>query len=59
MATQGDKSDSLSNEKIQVLIDKCIEAKSKAHAPYSKFRVGSALLTEDGTIYTGAICYVL
>jgi len=29
------------------------EAKSFAHAPYSKFRVGAALLTKSGKVYTG------
>ncbi|MEG8947355.1 cytidine deaminase [Rosettibacter firmus] len=33
---------------------KAIEAKSKSVAPYSKFRVGAALLTEDGKVYLGA-----
>lgn len=30
-----------------------VEAKGKAIASYSNFRVGSALLTEEGKIYTG------
>jgi cytidine deaminase len=29
------------------------KAKLNAYSPFSKFRVGAALLTEDGTIYTG------
>lgn len=28
-------------------------AKKRAHAPYSQFRVGAALLTADGEIFTG------
>jgi cytidine deaminase len=28
-------------------------AKKQAHAPYSRFHVGAALLTESGKIYTG------
>ena len=35
------------------LIRKAIEAKQKAYTPYSKFRVGAALLTEKGDVYTG------
>ncbi len=33
---------------------KAIEAKKKAHAKYSNFHVGAALLTKDGKIYEGA-----
>lgn len=35
------------------LAAKAVEAKKNAHAPYSKFHVGAALLTETGKIYTG------
>lgn len=37
----------------QELIAKAIEAKEFAYAPYSNFRVGAALLTKSGKIYTG------
>jgi len=35
------------------LAAKAVEAKKNSHAPYSKFHVGAALLTETGKIYTG------
>ena len=36
-----------------LLIQKAVEAKKFAYAPYSNFKVGAALLTTDGKIYTG------
>lgn len=38
---------------MEKLIDSAIEAKKFSHSPYSKFRVGAALLTEDDEIITG------
>ena len=35
------------------LIKKAIEARENAYVPYSNFRVGAALITESGKIYTG------
>ena len=35
------------------LVLKAIEAQKNAYVPYSKFRVGAALITEDGSLYTG------
>lgn len=40
----------MSLEKLKIAAKK---AASKAYAPYSKFRVGSALLTKSGNIYSG------
>tara|TARA_B100001250_G_C19307285_1_gene574644 strand:- start:98 stop:568 length:471 start_codon:yes stop_codon:yes gene_type:complete len=37
----------------QSLIDKAIAALDGAHAPYSNFHVGSAVLLKDGSIVTG------
>jgi cytidine deaminase len=38
---------------VNVLMNKAIEAKQNAYAPYSKFKVGAAMLLEDGSIITG------
>ena len=38
---------------ISGLCQKAIDMRSDSYAPYSDFLVGSALLTEDGQIYTG------
>ncbi len=35
------------------LIEKAEKARENAHAPFSLFKVGAALLTESGEIYTG------
>lgn len=47
---------------IKELIRKSLEAKKFAYCPYSKFRVGAALLTHDGTVFTGEgtleICFL-
>ena len=39
--------------KNDVLIEKAIEAREAAYTPYSHFKVGAAVLTEDGSIYSG------
>ena len=36
------------------LVEAAQKAAKKAYAPYSKFRVGAAILCEDGTVVTGA-----
>ncbi|EGG13283.1 cytidine deaminase [Cavenderia fasciculata] len=41
------------NKELEQLIDAACDAKTKAYCPYSNFRVGAALLGEDGKIYTG------
>ena len=35
------------------LFGKAVEASGNSYSPYSKFKVGAALLTESGNIYTG------
>ena len=37
----------------QDLIDKAHEAMKNAYSPYSGFKVGAAILTKDGKIFTG------
>ncbi|XP_069597108.1 cytidine deaminase isoform X1 [Ranitomeya imitator] len=53
----------LEPEVIQRLIQKSQEAKAFAHCPYSRFRVGAALLSPDGRIFLGCnienACYTL
>uniref|UniRef100_A0AAY5F020 CMP/dCMP-type deaminase domain-containing protein n=1 Tax=Electrophorus electricus TaxID=8005 RepID=A0AAY5F020_ELEEL len=44
---------------ISTLIRQALEAKKFAYCPYSKFRVGAALLTHDGTVFTGEKLYTL
>lgn len=38
---------------VEKLIEEAKVARDKAYVPYSKFKVGAALLTEDGKIYHG------
>lgn len=35
------------------LIQMAKQARESAYAPYSKFQVGAALVTEDGSVFTG------
>lgn len=42
------------NEDVQKrLVEEAIKARTFSYSPYSKFAVGAAVLTEDGSIYTG------
>lgn len=43
----------LSEKQIKELIDCAIEYRKKAYAPYSRFKVGAAVLGSDGVIYGG------
>lgn len=37
----------------ETLVNRAVETMKNAYAPYSNFPVGAALITTDGTIYTG------
>ncbi|MBE8725424.1 cytidine deaminase [Flavobacterium hungaricum] len=41
-------------EDIQNLMNQAVEIRKKAYAPYSHFRVGAALLLDNGKIITGS-----
>jgi cytidine deaminase len=41
------------NHDFKPLIDAALNIRKNAYAPYSQFLVGAAVLTEDGTMFTG------
>lgn len=41
------------SDTTKMLMNKAFEAKESAYAPYSKFKVGAAILLENGKIITG------
>jgi cytidine deaminase len=43
----------IDNNQMDKLFAQARQIADKAYAPYSKFRVGAALLCEDGTVITG------
>ena len=38
---------------VQKLIELALEARKNSYSPYSKYKVGAALLTREGKVYTG------
>ena len=40
--------------KKEELVQKAIEARTLSYSPYSRFKVGAALLTKDGQVFVGA-----
>ncbi len=51
--TAFDSIDSLDNQ-TKELMHKAIEVRKQAYAPYSKFRVGAAILLENGKVVVGS-----
>lgn len=49
----GNLQKALSQDVYKELYVKALEARKNAYAPFSGFKVGAALLTDDGSIYTG------
>lgn len=43
----------LTHDEMEALVSAALSARDNAYAPYSKFRVGAALLCDDGSIVTG------
>ncbi|MBO5011771.1 MAG: cytidine deaminase [Elusimicrobiaceae bacterium] len=43
----------LTKEEQEKLLDAAQQARENSYSPYSKFKVGAAVLTEDGSIFTG------
>lgn len=41
-------------QEVQDLMNQAIEARDKAYAPYSKFKVGAAVLLDNGEVVTGS-----
>lgn len=37
----------------QELIERATDVRERAYAPFSNFRVGAAVVADDGTVYTG------
>lgn len=58
-ASDGSKGIEQTPQLLKQLIQKCFEAKEKAYSPYSKFRVGAAILTENGEFITGITDIIL
>ena len=38
---------------IDLLIERAIQARKNSHSPYSKFKVGAALLSKNGKVFVG------
>ncbi|KAK8732428.1 hypothetical protein OTU49_007087 [Cherax quadricarinatus] len=52
-ATTAEMHKQLSDEQLGDLIEASLESRENSYSPYSKFKVGAALLTHDDTVITG------
>lgn len=43
----------MSETQVKEMVSAALAARERAYAPYSHFKVGAALLTDDGKIYSG------
>ena len=43
----------MTEQEKRTLVNRALEARTFAYAPYSHFQVGAALLTKEGQIFTG------
>ncbi len=43
----------MNSKSAEELVRSAYEAAENAYAPFSKFRVGAAILTDDGSVFTG------
>jgi cytidine deaminase len=46
-------SDARVDERMDRILERARQARERAYAPYSKFAVGAAIVTEDGSIFEG------
>ena len=48
------KKEQIQPQTVDLLIEAAKSAQKMAYAPYSKFKVGAAILTSQGTVFSGA-----
>ncbi|KAK7060096.1 hypothetical protein SK128_028147 [Halocaridina rubra] len=52
-ATTAEINKKLTDAEVEDLIDASLRGRQNSYSPYSKFKVGAALLTEDGSVVLG------
>ncbi len=53
MKSKNEEAGRSARSEYAILIDEAFRAREKAYAPYSHYKVGAALMSENGNIYTG------